>query len=132
MKKPKSRWPQTLLAALLSVAMLLLCGRLFIQSIASVSTTIRSIGCASGYRTLDSGQQLKHHPNGCGWVPVLQSKTDLTQSYVDPTAYIGSSVIIRDNARVDRGARISGATVVAGSAHIPAYAVISDGIVAAL
>ena len=127
MVKPQSRWKQTTLtvACLLVLLWVIYQGILVLAS--TVAETSRQLTCGVDTKRLETGQQLKHHPNGCGWVPVIQSATNPGLPYVSPDAYVGQGVTVRDNARVMRGAHLSGVTVISGSTVIGPYEEIRDG-----
>ena len=124
--EPTSRWKQTTLALLCLGGLCWVLYQGFVRAATSISEASRQFSCGLETKVLETGQKLKHHPNGCGWVPVIQSRTDPSLPYVSPDAYVGIGVTVRDNAKVMEWAQLDGVTVVSGTTVIGPYQVVKD------
>ena len=65
-----------------------------------------------------SGQLLKRHRNGGGWVPADQDESDTSKPFVAETAYVGPNARVSGNARVYDNAWVFGSAWVYDNARV--------------
>jgi carbonic anhydrase/acetyltransferase-like protein (isoleucine patch superfamily) len=70
------------------------------------------------------GQILKRHPNGGGWVPMLQDEDDESMSYVAETVFVGPWAMVYEQARAMGDVQIRDHAKVYGRAYLETDAMV--------